>query len=55
MRTFEIFFNDLKPEAQKELMDLMDISDPKEANWDLDIQPIATLDIATYECVDEEL
>lgn len=31
MRTFEIFFNDLKPEAQKELMDLMDISDPKEA------------------------
>lgn len=49
MRTFEIFFNDLKPKAQKELMDLMDISDPKEANWDLDILPIASLDIVILE------
>lgn len=45
MLTFNIFFSDLSPEAQKELMDLLGISDPKEANWDMDIMPLATIEI----------
>lgn len=31
---FEIYFNDLKPEVQKEILDYYGIDDPEEANWD---------------------
>lgn len=43
--TFEIHFNDLKPEVQEELLDFMGISDPKEMNWDIDTVPIAILNV----------
>lgn len=39
----EIFFSDLQPEAQKRVLEAAGISDPKEANWDLDIVPVATV------------
>lgn len=41
--TFEIHFNDLKPEVQEELLDFMGIEDPKEMNWDVDTIPIAVI------------
>lgn len=40
----EIYFSDLTPDAQKRLLATAGISDPKEANWDLDIVPIAVFD-----------
>ena len=38
---FEIYFNDLKEDVQKDLMDFVGITDPKEMNWDNDLIPIA--------------
>jgi hypothetical protein len=34
MRTYEIYFNDLIPEAQQELLDKLSLSDA-EANWEV--------------------
>lgn len=48
MYTFEIFFSDLTEEAQKRLMEVVGIKDPKEMNWDMDILPIATMDVQEY-------
>lgn len=48
MHTFEIFFSDLNEEAQKRLMEVVGITDPKEMNWDMDILPIATMDVEEY-------
>ena len=39
---FEIMFNDLKPEAQKEFLKYMGIDDPSEGNYE--VVPIATID-----------
>ena len=39
----EIYFDDLKEEAQKELLKQAGIKDPKEANWD--VWPICTFEI----------
>ena len=44
MKTFEIYFNDLNENAQKELMELVGIDSPSEMNWDMDICPIAMYD-----------
>ena len=44
MKTFEIFFSDLNTEAQRNLMDVVGIKDPKEMNWDIDMCPIAILE-----------
>lgn len=41
MDEFPIYFSDLKPATQRELMDAVGIEDPKEMNWDMDILPIA--------------
>ena len=38
---FEIYFSDLNEKAQKRLLDFVGISSPSEANWDMDILPIA--------------
>jgi hypothetical protein len=38
---FEIYFSDLNEKAQKRLLDFVGISSPSEANWDMDIIPIA--------------
>lgn len=48
MHTFNIFFSDLTEEAQKRLMEVVGIKDPKEMNWDMDILPIATMDVEEY-------
>lgn len=48
MHTFNIFFSDLTEEAQKRLMEIVGITDPKEMNWDMDILPIATMDVEEY-------
>ncbi len=45
MKSFNIYFSDLNQEAQKRLLDTFDLSSPKDANWDSDIMPIATIDI----------
>lgn len=39
METFEIYFSDLKEEAQKELLKAIGVTDPKQMNWD--VFPIA--------------
>lgn len=41
MKEMEIFWSDLTPEAQKRALEAAGISDPKEANWDMDILPVA--------------
>ena len=33
--TFTIYFSDLIPETQAEMLEAAGISDPKEANWDV--------------------
>ena len=38
---FNIYFNDLKPEAQKALLKFLGTIGPEEMNWDMDILPIA--------------
>ena len=38
----ELYFSDLNEEAQKELLKTANISDPKEANWD--VFPITILE-----------
>ncbi len=39
----EIYFSDLTPEAQQRVLDAAGITDPKEANWDGDILPLAII------------
>ena len=45
MRTVEIYFNDLKEEKQKELLEIVGADDPKEMNWDMDFSPLVLFDI----------
>ena len=40
---FNIYFSDLNKDAQERLMELVDIEDPKEMNWDVDIFPLAVV------------
>ena len=49
MKTYEIYFSDLNEKAQKSFMEFLGINDPKEANMDMDIIPIATVDIEEEE------
>ena len=51
MKTFNIYFSDLSDDAQKELMELVGVEDPKEMNWDADLVPLAMVD---FEELDEE-
>lgn len=44
MKSVDIYFNDLTPEAQDEVLKAASIKDPKERNWDINIIPLATLD-----------
>ena len=41
MKTFDIYFSDLNIATQKRLMDAVGISSPSEANWDIDMCPLA--------------
>lgn len=38
---FEIYFNDLKEDVQKDLLEFVGAETPEEMNWDGDIVPIA--------------
>ncbi len=44
MTSIEIFFSDLKPSKQKELMESVGITDPAEMNWDIDMCPLTILE-----------
>jgi hypothetical protein len=43
MRTLELFFNDLTPEAQKKYLKVQGVSDPSELNWE--VNPIAIIEV----------
>lgn len=45
MKTVEIYFNDLKEEAQKRYLDACGYESPSDGNLDMDIIPIAIIDI----------
>ena len=49
MNTFVLYFSDLTSEAQARIMDAAGINDPTEANWDMDVFPIAMIDFETPE------
>lgn len=51
MATVAIYFNDLKPEAQKEFLDAAGVDDPKEMNWDSYIAPLAIFELENGEFV----
>lgn len=42
---FEIYFNDLNEDCKEKLMEHLSISTPEEANMNIDIIPIAMIDI----------
>jgi len=43
MKPIEIYFGDLIPEKQKELLDAVGVNDPKEMNWDIPTFPITVV------------
>ena len=45
MKQFEIYFNDLNEEAQKELLELINCKDSSEMNWDSNLVPLAIIDL----------
>lgn len=47
--TFNIYFSDLNEDAQKRLLDCVGIKSAQEMNWDMDILPVATLEIEKKE------
>lgn len=38
---FDIYFDDLTPEAQEQLLQAVGVSDPSDAGWD--VMPVTTL------------
>jgi hypothetical protein len=48
MKTFDIFFHDLKPETQARLLKFAEIKNVQEANWD--VFPLTTYEIQEFEC-----
>lgn len=44
-RTMDIYFSDLIPETQKKLLEMSNVTDAKEMNWDMDNMPIGTLEV----------
>lgn len=45
MESFGIYFSDLNEDAQKSLLDFVGVESAADMNWDMDILPIATIDI----------
>lgn len=43
MAEFELFFSDLNEDAQKRLLDFYGYREPKDGNWDIDIEPLLVL------------
>ena len=44
MKSFEIYFSDLKEDAQKRLLQAVGVNEAKDMNWDIDMCPIAIYD-----------
>ena len=42
-KQIDIYFNDLNERGQKKLLEAVNVTDPKDMNWDMDILPIAIL------------
>jgi len=51
-KTLEIFFHDLVPETQKEVLKLLGLETPEEGN--LDTVPLATVTAADIEEINDE-
>jgi hypothetical protein len=51
----EIYFSDLTLEAQRELLELMGVSDARDLNWDEDLQPIAIVPLGSEDELDEKI
>ena len=49
MKSFEIYFSDLNDDAQKRLLEAVNVKEPADMNWDMDILPIAIFDIEEEE------
>jgi hypothetical protein len=45
VKSFEIHFSDLTDDAQKRFLEFMGMKDPTEGNYDMDIVPLASIDI----------
>ena len=43
MRTLELYYNDLTPEAQKKYLEVQGVSDASELNWE--VNPIAIIEV----------
>ena len=43
MRTLELYYNDLTPEAQKKYLKVQGVSDASELNWE--VSPIAIIEV----------
>jgi len=52
MKTFEIFFEDLTPEAQQRLLDVAGLNNVNEANWD--VFSLASVDILEDNEIEED-
>ena len=42
--TFEIYFSDLNKDAQTRLLNLLNMENPEEGNYDTDLIPLAIID-----------
>lgn len=49
MKSFNIYFNDLNDDAKNRFLQFMNMTDPKEGNYDVNILPIATVDVEVEE------
>lgn len=49
MVTIEIYFSDLKEDAQQRILKAVNAKSAKEMNWDIDIIPIASIDFEEKE------
>ena len=43
-KSFEIYFSDLNSDAQERVCEKFNIT-PEEANWDMDIAPLAIIEV----------
>ena len=43
--TLDIYFSDLKPGTQQDLLDLVGARDAKDMNWDVDVVPLFTYEV----------
>ena len=39
--SFEIYFNDLNEDAQKRLLEAVNVKEPRDMNWDINMCPLS--------------